>query len=163
MMLDSQPVSRPLSGMVEYQQALDEVLVYARHWVRVFDYDLHEAGWNSPARFERLNQFLLERDAQLHIVLHSIDFVTRHCPRLLVLLRQFSEKVAIHQTTSEARSAADPMLIVDDACYVHRFHYQQPRAELALHTPTHTSALLRRFEEIWHASAPAVTATVLGL
>lgn len=162
-MLDAQPISRPLSGMVEYQQALDEVLIYAQRWIRVFDYDLHEGGWNSAARFERLSQFLLGHDRKLHVVLHSVDFVTRYCPRLLVLLRQFSDKVAIHQTTTEARGAADPMLIVDDACYVHRFHYQQPRGELALHSAAHTSVLIRRFDEIWQASAPAVTATVLGL
>jgi hypothetical protein len=162
-MLDSQAISRPLNGLIEYQQALDEVLTYARHQVRVFDYDLHEGGWNSPARFERLSQFLLGRECKLHVVLHSTDFVARYCPRLLALLRQYTDKVAIHQTTTEARGASDPLLIVDDAFYVHRFHYEQPRAELALHAVAHAGVLIRRFDEIWQASMPAVTATVLGL
>lgn len=163
-MLDIQPVSRPLAGLSEYTQAIDEALVYAQHAVRVFDHDLHEGGWNGATRYERLNQYLLGGHARtLQIVLHDIDFATRHCPRLLALLRQHSDRVAIHQTTAEARGVYDPMLIVDEAYYVHRFHYQQPRAELALHAPAAAGVLIRRFNEIWQASAPAVTATVLGL
>lgn len=163
-MLDIQPISRPLTGLIEYAQAIDEALVHAQQVVRVFDHDLQEGGWNGATRYERLNQFLLGGHGRsLQIVLHDMDFATRHCPRLLALLRQYSDRVAIHQTTAEARGVYDPMLIVDDACYVHRFHFQQPRAELALHAPVPTGALIRRFNEIWQASAPALTATVLGL
>ena len=55
------------------------------------------------------------------------------------------------------------MLIADDAHYVHRFHYEQPRAELVLNDHKLTQPLLYRFEEIWHASTLAVTATTIGL
>lgn len=156
--------SQHFSGMAEYQQALDAVIGRAQRFIQVFDYDLHEGGWNSVQRFETLKNLILnDREARLHIVLHSADHVRRHCARLLNLQRQFSYAVFIHETLPEARSINDPMIIVDKQHYVHRFHYEQPRGELVLFDPDHTQKLLLRFDEIWHASAEAVTATTLGL
>jgi len=152
------------SGITEYQQALDTVISHAQRSIQVFDYNLHEGGWNSAQRFETLKNFILnDREARLHIVLHSTDHVRRNCVRLLNLQRQYSYAVFIHETLPEARSINDPMIIVDKQHYVHRFHYEQPRGELVLNDPEQTQKLLLRFDEIWHASAEAVTATTLGL
>jgi len=163
-MTEEAPLSRPLAGLSEYQAALDAVIEQARHALCLFDYDMHEGGWNSPQRYEHLKRFVLGNPRnQLRIVLHSTDHVRRHCPRLLNFQRQYSYAVAIHETTPEARSIHDPMLIADGRHYVHRFHYEQPRGEQVLYDPERTHRLMLRFEEIWHASTVAVTATTLGL
>ena len=152
------------SGVAEYQQALDSVIAHAQRFIQVFDYDLREGGWNSLQRFEALKNFILnDREARLHIVLHNVEYVRRQGVRLLNLQRQYSHAVFIHETLPEARSINDPMILVDKQHYVHRFHYEQPRGELVLNNPDPTQRLLRRFDEIWHASAEAVTATTLGL
>lgn len=162
--MNDDPLSQYLSGRIEYQQALDTVILYARHTLRIFDYDLHEGGYNSVQRYEGLKQFLLaSRDNRLFVVLHNIDYIKCECPRMQNLLREHSEAVFIHQTTTEARIACDPLLIADDAHYVHRFHYAQPRAERVMNDQTLTQPWLRRFEEIWQASTLAVPATTIGL
>ncbi len=163
-MMDAAPFSQHFASLSAYQQALDQVLEAARHSLQLFEYDLHEGGWNSPQREALLKQFILRStDNRLHIALHSVDFVRRHCPRLLNLQRQYSYAVLIHETNPEARSINDPILIADGQHYVHRFHYEQARGELVLHDPDQTHRLVLRFDEIWHASSVAVTATTLGL
>jgi len=153
-----------LNGRIEYQQALYTVIEHARHTLRIFDYDLHDGGYNAAQRYDGLKRFLLARPQnRLLIVLHSVDYLKRDCPRMLNLLREHSEAVFIHQTQAEARSAADPLLIADDAHYVHRFHYAQPRAERVLNDLALTQPFLHRFEEIWQASTLAVAATTIGL
>lgn len=163
-MIDAAPFSQHFARLSEYQHALDQVIAQARQSVHLFEYDLHEGGWNSPQRAELLKRFVLgSANNRLQIALHSVDFVRRNCPRLLNLQRQYSYAVFIHETNPEARSINDPMLIADGRHYVHRFHYAQARGELVLHDPEQTLRLSRRFDEIWHASIVAVTATTLGL
>lgn len=158
------PSARLFTGMAEYQQALDTVIAQARHTLQMFDYDLHEGGWNSAQRYELLQRFVLGNARnRLHIVLHSTDYVRRDCPRLLNFQRQYSYAVFIHETPAEARSISDPMLIADGQHYVHRFHFAQPRGEQVLHDPDQTQRLSLRFDEIWQASSVAVTATTIGL
>lgn len=162
---DSQlPAAGHFDTPAEYRLAIDQAVRAARRSIRVFDRNLEDAGFNGAARFETLRAFLLSgRDRRLDFVLHDVDYVQRYCPRVLSLQRQFSHAVNIHQTTSEARSVHDGILVVDDAHYVHRFHFDHPRGEWVLNDLAKTQPLLRRFESLWQASAPAVSATTLGL
>ena len=153
-----------LNGRIEYQEALDTVIDHARYTLRIFDFDLHDGGYNAVPRYDRLKRFLLASSKnRLLIVLHRVDYLKRDCPRMLNLLREHSEAVFIHQTNAEARNVFDPLLIADDAHYVHRFHYEQPRAECVLNDLALTQPFLQRFEEIWQASTLAVAATTIGL
>ena len=71
--------------------------------------------------------------------------------------------MTIYRTGAEARHAIDPLLIVDDRHYLHRFHFEQPRATMGIDQPEQTRPLAMRFEEIWATGEPGVNATVLGL
>jgi hypothetical protein len=46
---------------------------------------------------------------------------------------------------------------------VHRFHYADIRGVATVGDVAATQLLLKRFEEIWQASAPSVAATTVGL
>jgi hypothetical protein len=46
---------------------------------------------------------------------------------------------------------------------VHRFHYNYVRGAATIGDVAATHALLKRFAEIWQASAPAVAASRTGL
>ena len=163
-MSDETPFAQYFTSLLEYRQSLDTVVAQARHTVRLFDCDMHDGGWNSPQRYEGLKSFLLgSPQNRLYIVLHNVDYVSRNCPRMIRLLREHSYAVFIHQTHPEARGVFDPMLVADDAHYLHRFHYEQARGEYVLNDPDQTQGLLQRFNEIWHASILAVPATTLGL
>ena len=157
------PGERMLEGAIACEQALDELIANAAHTVRIFDKNIGR-GFNSPQRYELLRQLLLARRTnRVYIVLHETANIARDCPRLIMLLRQFSHAVSIHQTLPDARRVYDPFAVADDARFVHRFHYDQVRGIAAVGDIAATGLLLKRYEEIWQASAPAVAATTIGL
>jgi hypothetical protein len=157
------PGERMLEGAIACEQALDELIANAAHTVRIFDKNIGR-GFNSPQRYELLRQLLLARRTnRVYIVLHETANIARDCPRLIMLLRQFSHAVSIHQTLPDARRVYDPFAVADDARFVHRFHYDDVRGVATVGDIAATGLLLKRYEEIWQASAPAVAATTIGL
>jgi len=159
-----EPGYRPISGIAESLAAIDDVIAVAQRTIRVFDIALANRGFNSPARAERLREFFVAgRSHRLLIALHETDALEREVPRLLTLLRQFPMSIEIHRTVAQARNAMDPFVVADDHSVWHQQHFEQPRAIVAIHSPADATPLEQRFEEIWHLSEPAVSATTLGL
>jgi len=160
----SGPSYRPLSGIAESLAAIDEVIAAAERSIRIFDIALANRGFNSPARADKLREFLVRgRSHRLHIALHETDGLERECPRLLALLRQFPMSIEIHRTLAQARNATDPFVLADDHSVWHQLHFEQPRAIVALRSPADAMPIAQRFDEIWELSEPAVSATTLGL
>ncbi len=163
--MSESPDSRhlPLFGNAEYENAIDAVLQKATSKVRIFDQTL-AGSYNSPSRCAALQGFLrASRRNSLQIVLHDTQSLDRNTPRLLNLLRTFGHSISIHETHQSAKSVYDPFVVVDDRCFVHRFHFEDIRGAYSLDDPIEASALIDRFAEIWEASSPAVSATTLGL
>lgn len=153
----------PIFGNTEYDSALDTVLERAGASIRIFEHALG-TGYNSPRRTELLRRFILaSRRNRLQIVVHHPQTMDRNCPRLLGLLRNYAHAISIHETHQIAKSVYDPFAVVDDDCFVHRFHFEEMRGLMALNDPIGTHTLAERFAEIWEASSPAVFATTLGL
>jgi len=160
---EDMPGERKLEGMAAYEQAFDEMISRATHTVRVFDRRIGGA-FNSPQRYDLLRRLLLARRTnRVHIVLHETTNIVRDCPRLIMLARQFSHGIAIHQTLPAARRVYDPFAIADETRFVHRFHYDDTRAAATVGDIAATRSLLKRFDEIWQASTPAVSAATTGL
>ena len=158
------PVYRLIETVSGQAAAIDELLAKATQIVRVFDIDLSQTGWERAARADAVAQFLLSsRDARLRIIVHDLRHLESSCGRLTALLRRFSAAITIYRTGPEAKSATDPLTIADDRHFLHRFHFEQPRAALALDDPAQTKPLLNRFEEIWNTGEPGLAADVLGL
>lgn len=157
------PAERKLTGHAAHADALDELISHAAHVVRIFD---RTAGpdFNSARRCELLRKLLLaSRNNRVYIVLHDASTVARDCPRLMLVLKQFSHSVFIHQTLQAAKRVYDPFSVADEARFVRRFHYARSEGTAAVGDVAATQLLLKRFQEIWQASAQAVTATRLGL
>ena len=153
-----------LATLAEQTAAIDELVVLARRRIRVFDQDLSQTGWNQQARVDHLAAFLRgTRGRRLDIIVHDTTYLETACPRMLKLLRAYSYAVTIYRTGAEARLATDPLLIVDDRHYLHRFHLDQPRAAMGIEQPEQTRPLASRFDEIWATGEPGINATVLGL
>jgi len=154
---------RPLEGTRAYAEAIDTLVPLAGRWLRIFDRSLGR-DYNSVERTDRLGAFLLaDRRNRLLIVVHEPEGIRRECPRLVSLQRRFGHSVFIHRTQSLARKVSDPFCIADASHYARRFHADQPRGVLALNDFDGAAELVRRFEEIWEASQPAVSGTTLGL
>ena len=157
------PTHRKLEGVAQYETAMDELLARPRRRLRIFDHHIGSA-FNRAARHDALRTFLLaSRANRVEIVLHEVANLARDCPRLMGLLRSFSHAIAIHETEPQAKGVYDPFAIADDRDYLHRFHYEAARSLLALDDPQGALTMTQRFDEIWEASAPAVSATTLGL
>lgn len=147
-----------------FQAAVDRLLEQPGRELRVFDPDGTALRLNDPARVERLERFLLaSRTRRLYLVVHNTDHLTRHCPRLLGLLRRFSHAVQINRTQEEIREVQDAFLLLDSLHYVRRPVAAMFRGSIGLGDENEGQALRGRFTEIWTASYPAVSSTTIGL
>jgi hypothetical protein len=159
-----QPEQRVLASIAEQSEAIDRLIELARDSIRVFDRDLSQTGWDAARRAERLAVFLRgKRTAKLEIIVHDTRWIESSCPRLRNLLRAFADSITLYRTGGEARSAMDPLMIVDGRHFLHRFHADQPRAALAIEQPAATKPLANRFDEIWASGEPGLSGTTLGL
>ena len=154
---------RRFEGMREYEAAIDSLIPQTQSVIRVFDKSLSRA-YNSPQRFELLRRFLLASPRnRLLIALHEVDTLDRVCPRMLLLLRQFSHAISIRETLRPAKHVYDPFVIFDASHYLHRFHYHHLRAARGANDVLGAQQLIDRFGEIWEVSGPTVSANVSGL
>jgi hypothetical protein len=154
----------PLTGTAEQTEAIDAILPLAQRRIRVFDHDLSETGWNSPEREEVLTAFLLRsRLNRLDLLVRDPAWLEGRCPRLRGLQRRFSHLVSVHQCGEPAMHATDPMVIVDERHFVHRFHFEQAGAVAGVFQDGEARALASRFDALWQDSAPTLPPTTLGL
>jgi len=157
------PGERRLEGAAAYDEAFDELLANATHTVRIFDRRIG-AAFNTQRRCDLLRGLLLARPGnRVRIALHETANIVRDCPRLITLLKRFSHGLLIHRTLPDARHVYDPFAIADEARFVHRFHYNDIRAAASVGDVAATQSLIKRFDEIWLASTPGVTANTTGL
>lgn len=157
------PSREPLASVVEIERAIDRVLALAGRRIAIFDRSL-DSRWDRGERIEVLRRFCLASPRNsLRIALHDPESLVRRTPRLRGMLETFGHVIAIHRTRDDAAMADDPLVLVDDHHFVHRFHVDQPRAVLVLDDPAATRPLMERFEQIWGASDPGLSGTTLGL
>jgi hypothetical protein len=163
-LVQPQPESSALSTRKEYRDALARLIGLAQRELRIFDADFSDLDINSPQTFELLRGFMLRgRHNRLYIVVHDTGYIRNYCPRLLNLLRQFSDRMFIHQTQGDATRAQDSMVLADKLHFVRRAVQAQPRATLRLNDDQECQGMHLRFSEIWDNSFPAVSATTSGL
>ena len=170
-MADTTPAEAPegprlveLSTLAEQSEAIDTLIGLAQQQIRVFDQDLSQTGWGSTTRADRLGAFLRGvRGRRLDVIVHDTRYLQGACPSLLNLLRNYSHAVTVYQTGPEGKVATDPLVIVDGRHYLHRFHFEQPRASLGIDQPEQTQPLASRFDEIWATGEAGLSGTVLGL
>lgn len=153
-----------LDGIADYTAALDALCQLAQHNLYLFEKNYDGLGFNSEARYETLRRFLLASpNNRLHVLAHDTRYLATLCPRMMMLLRQFGGSMFIHQTPPHLKQISEPFAVADDAHYVRRFHFDDPRGILALHDPENARALKGRFLELWEASHSAVSPGKLGL
>jgi hypothetical protein len=157
------PYIRHFEGRAAYETAIDELLAGAQARICVFEPAL-SPQYNSSRRQEVLRAFLrADRTRQIRIVVHDAASIPGQCPRLMQLLRQFSHALHIHETPEEGKRIYDPFCLIDSLGYVRKFHFEDARGVTSKEDEPTASELMRRFDELWELSTPAVTATILGL
>ena len=81
----------------------------------------------------------------------------------MTLLTRHAHAMTIYRTGAAARGAMDPLLMVDETHFVHRFHVDRIGARMSIGDPERAKPLVERFDQIWETGEPGVTGTVLGL
>lgn len=150
-------------SMRQYEAMFDELVPATQRVIRIFDKTL-SASYNAPGRCNLLREFLrADPSNRLFIVVHETDSMARVCPRFVTVLQHFSHIASVRQTPRGARHVYDPFVIFDASHYLHRFHYERMRYARGLNELNGTQQLLDRYGELWDASKPAATTSVLGL
>jgi len=163
-MSDGTLLHTQFDGVADYVAALDTVCASARHTLDIFEHNFEDIGFNSEARYDVLRRFLLDNsNNRLNLLVHDPQYLTRRCPRMMELLRQFGHSMAIHQTPQSLRHVTDPFAVADHANYVRRYHFDDSRGVLGQNDPEEARRLASRFHEMWTASHPCASGTTLGL
>lgn len=153
-----------LDGIVNYTAALDTLCGLAHHDLFLFEKNFEGLGFNSEARYATLRSFLLANPShRLFVLAHDVQYLSTLCPRMMMLLRQFGASMFIHRTPKHLQYISEPFSVADEASYIRRFHFDDPRGILGQNDPENARVLKSRFMEMWSASRPAVSATRLGL
>ena len=151
-------------GISEYGAALDELCGLAQQSLFIFENDFDSLGFNSEKRFTLLRRFLLSGpNVQLHLLAHDTQPLVRFCPRIMILMKQFSHLMHIYQTPVNLRHLTAPFTVADVRHIVLRFHFYDSRGIFAQNDPEGTIVLKSRFEQMWESSQPSASATTLGL
>ena len=154
----------PLNGIVDYIAALDTLCNLAQRNLYLFEKDFDGLGYNTEARHTTLRNFLLASPAhRLFVLAHDTTFLSTRCPRMMTLLHQFGTSMFIYQTPKNLQHISEPFSVADDAHYVRRFHFDDPRGILAQHDPEGARAHKARFLEMWAASHPSAATIKLRI
>lgn len=168
--MDSAPPTAPggedhrFDSEAGYAAAIDALLAATRQDLCVFDADLTKMDLEQPARSAMLERLLASRrDTRLRIVLHSLGPLEQRSPRLLKLLQRHPGAMEVRQTPKPLRHLADCFLLGDARHGVVRFHAQQPRGKCFIDDAEAAQPWQQRFEDLWEAATPGISATRLGL
>ena len=153
-----------LDGIADYSDALDTLCKLAQHDLYLFEKNFDGMGFNSEARYLTLRHFLLANPAhRLFVLAHDTHYLSTLCPRMMMLLQQFGSSMFIYRTPPNLQYISEPFSVADDAHFVRRFHFDDPRGILGQNDPAGARVLKSRFLEMWTASHPAVSPSKLGL
>jgi hypothetical protein len=147
-----------------FQAAIERLLQQPGRELRIFDPDGAALLLNDAARIQQIERFLLaSRVRRLFLVVHDTEHLTRHCPRMMTLLRRFAHAIQVNRSDESIRELQDAFLVLDSLHYVRRPVANLFRGAMALGDENEGLAMRGRFTEIWNASSPAVSATTVGL
>jgi len=162
--MDTGPQHTQFDGATDYIEALDTLCALATRSLCVFEQDFEDIGFNSEKRYDILRRFLIASPYnRLYLLAHDTRYLAQDCPRMMMLLRQFSHNMQIYRTPQHLLNISEPFAVADETHYVRRFHFDDTRGILAQNDPQGAIALHSQFMEIWAASRPGVSASTTGL
>lgn len=153
-----------LDGVEDYRAALDTICGLAVRNLYLFDKNFDGLGFNTEARYSTLHHFLLASPThRLYVLAHDTHYLATLCPRMMLLLRQFSSSMFIRQTAKNLQHITTPFAVADDTHCLRRFHFDDPRGVFEQYDPAQARVLKGYFLEMWAASPQSLAADKLGL
>lgn len=108
-------------------------------------------------------RLFLGRGGHMQLAMHETDYIERHYPRFMQLLRDFGHRIECRVTNRPLRTLTDSFCIGDGKHIVRRFHSEHMRGEAALNSPESTEISNERFVGIWAESLPGLQGSTTGL
>src|SRR5687767_6122247 len=97
-----------------FQAAIERLLQQPGRELRIFDPDGAALLLNDAARIQQIERFLLaSRVRRLFLVVHDTEHLTRHCPRMMTLLRRFAHAIQVNRSDESIRELQDAFLVLD--------------------------------------------------
>lgn len=153
-----------LDGIEDYTVALNTLCGLAQRDLYLFEKDFEGMGFNTEMRYNALHRFLLASPAhRLYVLAQDTRYLAHFCPRMMMLLQQFSNSMFIHQLPKNLQHITAPFSVADELHCVRRFHFDDPRGVFEQYDAPNARRFKSYFLEMWAASQPAVSATKLGL
>lgn len=164
MIMSQDTQHQTINSNIEYITALDKICGLAKYSLVIFENDFDNLGFNSITRYDILHHFLLSNpQARLQLLAHNTQSISRYCPRLMMLLRQFGHKVSIYQTPTSLRHLSEPFAVADELSLLRRFHFNDSRGILVVNDSANASLLKSRFQNMWLASKTSIHSDTTGL
>lgn len=146
----------------QFETQLRACLAAARTRLDLFDPDF-AAFPLGAADVEAILRDFFRRGGVLRLALHSPDYVERHYPRFLRLLRDYGHLLDCRRTPQGLRQLTDSFCIADELHVVRRFHSAHMRGEAGFAVAQAAELPRQRFEAIWAESFPVLQSTSTGL
>lgn len=148
----------------DYIAALDTLLSGARRLIRIYDWDMSDGGYETPARIELLNEFCKQAQGrELRILLADDAWLKRHGGQMMRLLSVWGHLLHVRVRASEPPPARDCFVLVDDYGALKRFDKDQAKGVMRLESRSDVVALGIRFDGEWGRAEGRVSARTLGL
>jgi len=146
----------------DYANALNAVLQSAAHLIRIYDWDLSDGGYESPARIELLKESC-KQGRTIKILLADDTYLRRHAGQMMRLLSVWGHVLHVRVRESEPPPAHDSFVLADDKGVLKRHDKDETKGLARLDARGDVAELALRFDGEWGRASRQVSAHTLGL
>jgi hypothetical protein len=148
----------------DYVNALNTLLSGANRLIRIYDWDLSDGGFETPARIELLNEFCKQGlGREVKILLADDKYLRRDAGQMMRLLSVWGHVLKVRVRDSEPPPAGDCFVLVDDKGVLKRPDKDQAKGLMRPDARGDVAELAVRFDGEWGRAAGRVSAHTLGL
>lgn len=148
----------------DYVNALNALLPNATHLIRIYDWDLSDGGYETPARINMLTEFCkLGGVRSVKILLADDTYLRRNAGQMMRLLSTWGHVLQIRVRDSEPPPAQDCFVLTDHTGLLKRYDKHDAKGLMNPDARGEVSELGLRFDAEWGRAVRRVSARTIGL
>lgn len=146
----------------DYLNALSALLPSATHLIRIYDWDLSDGGYETPARIEFIKEFC-KQGRTIKILLADDTYLRHHAGQLMRLLSIWGHVLHVRVRDSDPPPAHDTFALADDKGVLKRYDKNEAKGLMRLDARGDVAELAIRFDGEWGRASRRVSGHTLGL
>lgn len=148
----------------DYVNALNTLLAQANRLVRIYDWDLSDGGYETPARIQLMSDFCKAGlGRRVRILLADDSYLKRDAGQVMNLIKTWSHVLQVRVRDTDPPPATDSFVLVDERGALKRFEKDNARGVMYLDSRGDVVDLGLRFDAEWDRASKRVSAHTLGL